>query len=360
MAAMRMIAHMDMDAFFAAIEERDNPRWTGMPIVVGADPLNGAGRGVVSTASYPAREYGIRSALPISTAWRYSQEAVRAGKPAAIFLPVNGRRYGQVSERVMEILSRYTPVVEQASVDEAYLDLSGRRSWSAARAACQRIKKDIFKTEKLTCSFGLGPNKLVAKIASDFHKPNGLTVVTPRAVSAFLAPLDIRKIPGIGPKSEMVFRRKELNTVADIQALTEADLYQLLGEWGLDVYEKVHGRGSDELVTEWTAQSIGEQETFDEDTLDSGLISERLGDMGASILRQLKRDGFSSFRRVVLTIRFEDFKTVTRSHMLAGPTDSPVRLRTETMRMLLPFFDRRENPAKKRIRLAGVRIEHLE
>ncbi len=355
-----MIAHMDMDAFFAAIEERDNPRWAGMPIVVGAEPENGRGRGVVSTANYRAREYGIRSALPISTAWRCSQDAVRAGKPGAIFLPVNGRRYGQVSDRIMAILSRYARVVEQASVDEAYLDLSSHRSWRAAHTVCRRIKKEIAQAERLTCSFGLGPNKLVAKIASDFRKPDGLTMVTPRAVSAFLAPLDIRKIPGIGPKSEILLKRGGLHTVRDIQQMTEADLYHLMGEWGLDVYEKVRGRGSDELVTEWTAKSIGEQETFDEDTLDSGPIAECVGGMCASILRQFSRDGFSSFRRAVLTVRFEDFKTITRSHTLTKPTASSEYLRTEMLRMLLPFFDRRENPAKKRIRLVGVRIEQLE
>lgn len=349
--AQKIIGHLDMDAFFAAVEERDNPRWKGMPIVVGADPQDGTGRGVVSTANYKAREYGIRSAMPISRAWRLN--------PRAIFLPVNGRRYEQVSRTVFDLVSRHSPTVEQASVDEAYFDLSGCRSWKRAMTVCQSIKRDIQRAEQLTCSIGIGPNKLIAKVASDFKKPDGLTVVSRREAAPFLAPLDVRKIPGIGPKTEAVLKRLGCHTAGDVASLTEADLWQLFGEWGLDLYEKVRGLGSDELITEWTAKSIGQEETFEEDTLDSRAIGERISDMCHAIIHTLHRDGFTAFRRVVLKVRFADFSTVTRSHMLQKSSYDEATVRTETLRMLLPFLDRRENPKRQALRLVGVRVEEL-
>lgn len=354
-----MIAHLDMDAFFAAVEERDNPRWRGMPIAVGADPEEGHGRGVVSTANYAARKYGIRSALPISRAWRFAQEAVARGEPPTVFLPVNGRRYGDVSRAVMGIVARHASAVEQAGVDEAYLDLTHHRSWARAEAACRRIKREIQRAERLTCSIGLASNKLVAKVASDFRKPDGLTVVRPSATEAFLAPMSIRSIPGIGPKTEALLKRRGLETVGDVQALTEADLWQLMGEWGLDLYEKVRGRGAETLVTEWTAKSMGQEETFDRDTLDSGVIGDAVAGMCGRIVAGLAADGFASFRRVVLKVRLADFSTATRSRTLPEPSASVMVLRTEAMRMLLPFLDRRENPKRQPLRLVGVRVEEL-
>ncbi len=348
---MPKIAHLDMDAFFAAVEERDNPRWKGMPIVVGADPQEGRGRGVVSTANYKAREFGIRSAMPITKAWQLN--------PHAIFLPVNGRRYGNVSRVVMGIVGRYASTVEQASVDEAYFDLSHCRTWGDAEAVCRRIKRDIVEAERLTCSIGLAANKLVAKVASDFNKPDGLTVVTPRHAMAFLGPLDVRKLPGVGPKTEVLLKQRGLGTVAAVQALTEADLWQLLGESGLDLYEKARGVGSEELVTEWTAKSIGQEETFDQDTLDAAHIGECVKIMCADVAHTLKHDGFASFRRVVLKVRFADFTTVTRSRTIEKPAASAAVLRTEALRMLLPFLDKRENPRKMALRLVGVRAEEL-
>jgi DNA polymerase IV (DinB-like DNA polymerase) len=199
---MRLIGHLDMDAFFAAIEERDEPKLKGRPLVVGADPAGGQGRGVVSTANYPARQYGIHSAMPISRAWKLSEAARRRGLPPAAFVRVSHRKYSEVSRRLMEILRRHAPLVEEASVDEAYFDLSFAGSVDAAVTICRKIKEEIQAREQLTGSIGLGPNKLVAKIASDFRKPDGLTVVTAEQAEDFLAPLPVRKIPGIGPNSE--------------------------------------------------------------------------------------------------------------------------------------------------------------
>jgi len=199
---MRIIGHLDMDAFFAAIEERDHPELKGRPLVVGADPAGDLGRGVVSTANYPARAYGIHSAMPISTAWRLAEAARRRGRPATVFVPGSHRKYGQVSARIMAILHQFAPVVEGAGIDEAYFDLSFTGSYDRAADLARQIKAAILAQERLTASIGIGPNKMVAKIASDFQKPDGLTVVTAAEAEDFLAPLAVRKIPGIGPKTE--------------------------------------------------------------------------------------------------------------------------------------------------------------
>ena len=174
---MRIVGHLDMDAFFAAIEERDDPSLSGLPIVVGADPRAGKGRGVVSTANYPARAYGIHSALPISQAWRLSEAARNQGKPPVRFLPVRMEHYAEVSAHVMETLRRFVFSVEQASIDEAYFDLSSCESYTLAEDICRRVKRAIRDEERLTASVGIGPNKLIAKIASGMCKPDGLTTV---------------------------------------------------------------------------------------------------------------------------------------------------------------------------------------
>ncbi|KKW45391.1 MAG: hypothetical protein A3A43_03580 [Candidatus Liptonbacteria bacterium RIFCSPLOWO2_01_FULL_56_20] len=356
---MRIVAHLDMDAFFAAIEERDNPRFKGLPIVVGADPKSGAGRGVVSTANYKAREYGIHSAMPISTAWRLSEEARRKGGPAAVFMGVGMRRYGEVSGRVMAILRIHVPIVEEASVDEAYLDVSFTGSYEKAEALAKKIKQSISDKERLTASVGIGPNKLIAKIASGRHKPDGLTVVRGDEAEAFLAPLPIREIPGIGPKTEELFLKLGVRLVQDLKKYSKDEMREMLGKWGADLYEKVRGRDASPLVEEWEAKSIGEQETFEQDTKDLHFVTERLQALARTVVKRLGAGGFKTFRTVVLTVRFSDFETKTRSRTLETPTDSYETLEFETMKLLLPFFDKRENPRKKLIRLIGVRVEKL-
>src|SRR4030042_5128571 len=242
---IRIIVHLDMDAFFAAVEERDTPQWRGLPIVVGASPRGGKGRGVVSTANYKAREYGIHSALPISKAWQFSEWAKKRGEPAAIFVEPDIEKYEMVSDRILEIvrsvLISFAPVrpplpsggrtaagysVEQAGIDEMYLDLSFVGSYETAKEICQKIKEEIKKKEKLTCSIGVGPNKLIAKIDSDQQKPDGLTIVgdddekkCANAVESFLNPLPIRKIPGIGPKTEVKLHELGIVFIRDLKKM---------------------------------------------------------------------------------------------------------------------------------------------
>lgn len=357
--AMRIIAHLDMDAFFAAIEEHDSPQFSGMPLVVGADPKNGKGRGVVSTANYKAREFGIHSALPISKAWQLAQAAIKRGEPATVFLPGNFRRYGEISAKIMAIIGDYAKEVEQVSVDEAYFDLSFCGDFKKAELICQEIKKEIKNRIGLTASIGLAPNKLVAKIASDAKKPDGLTVVTEADAEKFLEPLAIRKIPGIGPKTEMLLIRKAIATVKDLKKLSEATLYEMLGEWGLELYEKVRGRDNSPIVEEYEAKSIGEQKTFEEDTNNSGVIVADLSEMAENIIKSFCDSGFKTFKKIVLTVRFADFKTCTRSHTLPKPESCSQVLKKEILKLVLPFFDSRENPNHKLIRLVGARIEGL-
>ncbi|MBI5221106.1 MAG: DNA polymerase IV [Candidatus Liptonbacteria bacterium] len=357
---MRIIAHLDMDAFFAAVEERERPRLRGRPIIIGADPEEGQGRGVVSTASYKARAYGIHSAMPISKAWQLAETARRAGQPEAVWLEPDFKKYSATSDRIMATVRQHAQEFEQASIDEAYLDLSPAGSFKKAIEICRDIKKEIKRKEKLTCSIGLGPNKLIAKIASDREKPDGLTVVESETVESFLSPLSIRVIPGIGPKTEKILNQLRIQTVQDALCLTEKELDELLGKWGIELYRKVRGQDDSPISHGEEAKSIGEQETFPKDTRDPSVLLEHLQTLCRNVFRRLGQDGFEGFRRVVVTVRFAGFDTKNRSATLPVPARTCEALEFEAAKLILPFFDRRENPGRKAIRLIGVRVELLD
>ncbi len=369
---VRIIAHLDMDAFFASIEERDHPRYRGKPLVVGADPEEGRGRGIVSTANYAARKFGIHSAMPISTAWRLAEKARLAGAPRTIFVGGHYRNYSATSARLIAIVRHIVPLVEQASVDEAYLDLSFAKTYAWAEKIALKIKVEIKKKEKLTCSIGIGPNKLIAKIAVGMHKPDGLTVVPEKDAETFLEPLPIRTIPGVGPKTESVFGVRGIRTVKDLKRFSRSELSDWLGKWGYVLYDRIRGRDDSPVVEEYEVKSIGEQTTFREDTRDASLVTEEMKALCASVIRSFLQSDFRSFRTVSITVRFEDFETKTRAHTLSETKDkignlfeqqSPKKLteflQFEAMKLLAPFFDTRENPRRKKIRLVGVRIEKL-
>ncbi|HMS82143.1 MAG TPA: DNA polymerase IV [Nitrospira sp.] len=356
---LRIIAHLDMDAFFAAIEQRDTPAFRGGPLVVGADPLGGRGRGVVSTSNYLAREYGIHSATPISVAWRLSEAARRAGKPAVIFVSVDMPKYARVSGEIMHLVRRFIPLVEPASIDEAYGDLSFTESYQAAELLCREVKTAIQTQTGLTASVGIGPNKLIAKISSGMAKPDGLTVVCEEEAESFLAPLPLRTIPGIGPKTEVLLSQHGFRFIREMKSLTVAQLDALLGKRGVDLYEKIRGRDLAPLEEDAEIKSISEQHTFEVDTLDSQQLLSQLNLLGQGVMDRLQQEGFQSFRTVVLTVRFADFKTTSRAHTMAEPVGDMATLRREGLKLLMPFLDRRENPHRKLIRLLGVRVEKL-
>lgn len=350
--------HIDMDAFFAAIEERNRPRLKGLPIVVGADPKGGTGRGVVSTANYKAREYGIRSAMPISEAWRLAKQAEAEGKPRAVFIGGGFGEYGKVSRAIMDYLRPLGRAFEQTSVDEAYLDVSHLGGFAAAIALAKKIKARTKRIEKLTCSVGIAPNKMVAKIASDMQKPDGLTIVRPEEVQKFLDPLLIRKIPGIGPKAESALAKMGVRTVRDIRELPKAKLLERFGKWGEGMWESAHGIDEGELIEEHEAKSVGGQETLEEDTFDSGALVPLLVRLAKEVYAEAAKNG-APFRTVSITVRFADFETKTRARSVPGRIKSEKEFAGEALKLFLPFLDKRENEKRKKIRLLGVRAEHF-
>jgi DNA polymerase IV (DinB-like DNA polymerase) len=365
---MRIIAHLDMDAFFASLEEADSPLFNGKPIVVGSDPKDGHGRGVVSTANYKAREYGIHSALPISRAWQLSEIAKAKGKPEAVFLPVDFERYEKASGEIFEIIKKYVvppqrdPAkggIEPASIDEFYFDLSFTKSYKKAEEICKKIKEEIKKKLKITCSVGIGQNKLISKISAGIKKPDGLVVVKEKEAEKFVEPLPIREIPGIGPKTEKLFNDKGIKIVKDLKKFSKQELHEMLGKWGLDLYNKIRGIDDSQVVEGREAKSIGEQITFQQDSLNFIYIGEVFENLCKSVFKRFLQSGFETFKTVGITVRFSDFETKTTARTLKNPTNSEKEFIVETLKLLLPYTDRRKNPHQKLIRLIGVKMEKL-
>ena len=356
---MRIVAHVDMDAFYASVEAQRNPLLRDRPLVVGADPRDGRGRGVVTAASYAARRYGIRSALPITRAWRLAEAARRRGEPETIFVRDDHALYRQVSERIMAILAAAGDAFQKTSVDEAYLELSSLGTFEAAIERAHRLKAEIVGQEGLTASVGLGPNKLVAKIASDFQKPDGLTVVRPDDVQSFLDPLPIRVIPGIGPKTERFLHEHQVRTVADLRAIERAQLGEWLGRGGDDLFAKARGVSESAVSNDRERKSVGEQETFEVDTLDGAFVLERARALAQTVWTRLEAHGFRAFKTVTVTVRLENFMTFARSRTVREAWTSEDALWGAARELLLPFLDARENPRLRKLRLIGVRAEKL-
>jgi len=357
--AMRIIAHVDMDAFYASVEARHNPALRDRPVVVGADPKEGRGRGVVEAASYAARRYGIRSAMPISRAWKLAEAARKKGEPVVAFVHGNRKLYVEASERVMAILAPAGDLFEEASIDEAYLDLSSLGTFEAALERARALKRELAEREGLTCSVGLGPNKLVAKIASDFEKPDGLTLVRLEDVQTFLDPMRIRVIPGIGPKTEAELHERGIRTVRDLRGLELGQLAEWFGRWGEELHAKARGVSDSPVSNEWEPKSVGEQETFEVNTLDADFILERVRALAGEVFARVGRQGFRAFRTVTITVRFAHFRTLTRSHTTREEIASEDALYAGAVELLRPFLDERENPRGTKIRLIGVRAEKL-
>ena len=360
---MRIIAHLDMDAFFASLEETGSPIFKGLPIAVGSDPKNGHGRGVVSTANYKAREYGLHSALPISQAWQLSQKAKAEGKPEVIFLEVDFKRYNKASEDVFKIIKKYSEMVEPASIDEFYFSAPLGRDcasgWDYMERICKKIKKEIRKKLGVTCSVGIGPNKLISKIAAGFKKPDGLVVIKEKEAEDFLEQLSIRKIPGIGPKTEENLNKKGIKIIKDLKKLSRLQLKENFGKWGEDIYNKARGIDNEPLVENRETKSIGEQITFEHDTLNFIYIGEVFDNLCKSVFQRFLQSGFKTFKTIGITVRFSDFETKTTAKTLKKETKIEKEFIIEALKLLLPYLDKRKNPKKKLIRLIGVKMERL-
>lgn len=352
---MRIIMHMDMDAFFAAVEERERPRLKGLPVVIGADPEEGQGRGVVSTANYKAREYGIHSAQPISIAWRLSEKAASEDKPRAAFLTPDFPLYEKISREIMDYLRTKGDKFEFGGIDEAYLDVSSLKTFEKAIELAKEIKNHIKKTQSLTCSIGIGSNRLIAKIASGFKKPDGLTVLQPEEVQKFLDPLPADAIPGIGPKSKIVLEQMGVKTIAELKNLPKEALEDKFGKWGTDMYLKARGIDESEIGGVTETKSIGKQVTFGKDILDVNFLIAHLKQLAKEVFEEVKSQNFE-FKTIEITVRFYDFETKSRSITPKVTKRSLKAIEAGALRLFLPFLDHRENPRKKLIRLLGVRL----
>ncbi len=341
-----IVFHIDMDAFFSAVEERERPEIKSKPVVVGADPKQGKGRGVVSTCNYRAREFGVRSGMPISKAYRLC--------PQAVFLPVNFELYWRVSEGVMNIAKKYAEKFQLAGIDEAFLIPKKVRTYEDAELLAKKIKKEILQKERLTCSIGVGPNKLIAKIASDFKKPDGLTVVRPEDVEDFLHPLSARKLYGVGPKTEAVLNSIGIKTIGDIANYDQNRLKEIFGKSGLVMYHYAHGIDNSDIVEHVESKSIGREVTFEKDTGDFNLIKVVLDDTAKEIYETATNAGYT-FKTVVLKIRFGDFETHTKQKSLKN-SDITIDDVKNAADDLLSHFQN----SKKKIRLVGLRLTNLE
>ena len=231
---MRVILHVDLDAFFPSVEVREHPELKGKPVIVGADPKEGKGRGVVSSASYEARKFGIRSAMPISRAWKLCPEGVYLRPHFDLYIPA--------SNSIMKILKSHADKFEQGGIDEAYLDISSRvKDFNEASEFAKKLMEEVLNIENLTCSIGVAPNKMLAKIGSDYRKPYGLTVIREEDAKVFLSPLNVRKIPGVGPKTERRLRDLKIETIGDLASLNPEQLTRLFGVWGSRLHEYANG-----------------------------------------------------------------------------------------------------------------------
>ena len=337
----RWIAHMDLDAFFASCEQREHPEYQGRPVVVGAQPGH---RGVVAAASYEARNFGIHSAMPISEAYRRC--------PDAVFLRPDMEKYRRISQQVFRVLDTITPTVEAASIDEAYLDLSGlEKLVGPPQAIGQRIKRRILATTGLTASVGIGPNRLIAKLGSEYHKPDGLTVVYPNQVLDFLAPMPVSNLRGLGRQTQKVFARLGIRTVTQLRAYPLAALEQHLGhKAAASFHRQAFGIASDQVVPERRRKSISKETTFRADVQDKAVLQDALRALAAEVAQTARREGLCG-SVVTLKIRFAGFETYTRQHKLPASTQDQRNILKTAWQLFLGG-----GLPEKPVRLIGVGI----
>ena len=339
---MKRILHLDMDAFFAAVEEQRHPELKNKPVVIGGsgDPSK---RGVVSTANYVARKYGIHSAMPLRTAHKLC--------PHAVFLPVDFEEYSRVSDAFKKVLKEFSTAIEDVGIDEAFLDLSDTDK--PLEEVSQEIKERIRAVTGLTCSIGIAPNKLLAKIASDMEKPDGLTIIKDGDIENLIWPLQVRKLWGVGPRTEAYFKELSIHTIGELAAVSLEKLVEHFGRsYGHYLYEASRGIDDSPLVTHWEPKSISRETTFQTDSDHWQTIARTLADLTRETVTEVKERGYRA-KNVTVKIRFSDFKTQTRATTLDAPTDNLEVLRKAAFYCLGKF------ELKKKIRLVGVRISGL-
>jgi DNA polymerase IV (DinB-like DNA polymerase) len=330
-----------MDCFYAAVEMHDKPETRGKPVIVGADPRGGTGRGVVSTCSYEARAFGVRSAMPISQAYRLC--------PDAVYLRPDMARYAEVSGEIMGILRATGYRVQQVSIDEAFLDISQAGSFSAARDLAARLKQEIHNRVGITCSFGIAPSKIVAKIASDYQKPDGLTLLEPKDVPAFLAPLPVRKIPGIGGKTGAHLDALGIATIGD---LATCDIQRIIGAFGRSaglLRETALGHDESEVIERDGVKSISKETTFPQDTDNPEEIAATLESLVREVALSLADEGLY-FRTVSVRIRDDGFVTASKAKSLLHYHNDEAAIRSSAETLLGELW------CGKKIRRLGLRL----
>ena len=342
----RSILHVDLDAFFVAVERLHDPSLVGKPVIVGSDPQGGKGRGVVAAASYEAREYGIRSAMPISEAWRRC--------PHAVWLPGRHERYAEAARGVRRLFRQVTPAVEPVSIDEAYLDLTGtERLHGPPEVTADRLRRRILDETGLSASLGLASSRVVAKIASELAKPAGLLWVWPGREAALLAPLPIERMPGIGPATRERLHEFNVRTLGDLARIDAPFLEAAFGEWGSMLHDRARGEDTTPIEERETPKSVSRETTFDEDTTDVERCEATLFHLAERAARDLRAHGLTA-RTVVLKLRYRDFTTVTRRTTLASPTDSDRVIAAAARDLFRAAYARRVA-----VRLLGVGLSNL-
>jgi len=344
----KIILHCDLDSFFASVEQRDHPEYRGKPVIIGADPKEGKGRGVASTCSYEARKYGIHSAMPISQAYKRC--------PHGNYIKPTLTKYREASERVMEILQGYSKIFQQVGIDEAYLDISDVcGDFNEARKLCEKIKQEVFDKVGITISIGCAPTKSIAKIASDHNKPNGVTVVKPEYIKKFLDPMDITRIPGIGKKSKIYYYRKGIKKIGDIINTPLHRMMELFGKNGKWIWKISNGIDKREVKDfPYDRKSISAERTFYTDSDDFNVIISKLEEINERIHKTLEKSN-TFYRTISLKIRFEGFETYLRSKSL----NFPIRNKAKTLQVVLDLYKEFSNK-KKKVRLVGIKFSNLE
>jgi DNA polymerase IV (archaeal DinB-like DNA polymerase) len=342
----RIIFHLDMDHFYTAVEERENPGLEGKPVIVGADPKQGHGRGVVSTSNYKAREAGVRSGMPISRAWRLC--------PEAVYLPPNFPLYIKASNAVMEMAKSFSDKFEQWGIDEAFLDVSERaKNFDEAAVLAKQIKREIKVNEHLTASIGVGPNKLVAKIASDINKPDGLTIVRENEIEKFLAPLSVRKLLWVGKKTEAKLKQLGVETIGDLARFDPSVLNEMFGVMGVQLHLAARGIDNSEVEQRTGVKSISHETTFEEDTDDLGAVLAAVDLLSDDVARETAEQQLF-FKTVTIKVRYQNFETHTYTKSLSFQTNRAQDFRKTARELLVLHLQ----PGRK-VRLLGVRASNF-
>lgn len=337
------ILHIDMDAFYVSVEERDQPALRGQPVVVGGSPQ---GRGVVAAANYVARRYGVHSAMPMATARRLC--------PALVIVSGRHGHYARVSQQIRDVFLRYTPLVEPLSLDEAFLDVAAsEKLFGPAQDIGRRIQREIADELQLSASVGVAPSKFVAKVASDIEKPAGFVLVPPQAVQDFLDPLPASRLWGVGKAGQRELARLGLTTIADVRRTPAQQLQRHFGQWGGHIWRLANGMDDREVVPEREAKSISHETTFETDIHDREVLRLWLLELTHQVAARLRRHGRRA-ATVQLKLRYPDFRTITRAQSLAQPSDITQALWQVAEGLLL-----RHLPDARGVRLLGVGVSGL-